>query len=323
MEYMTIQEASVKWGVGTRIITVYCATGRLEGAVKRGNLWLIPETAEKPFDRRKKATQEKSTQNNRSMQNPLETAYMFQSLYEYKELFTTLFKHFPYPMHICAPDGTMLLANEAFLRFARIKNPEKLYKKHNILINPNLKRWGIQEFTERAFRGEVIHEHDIKVPYKAIVERLGDDKASFTGALYQDITAFPIRDSGGKPLYIVFIFITSREYQGKEEIIRGKEYIDTHWREAFDMDKLAEAVYISKYRYARLFKQHTGMTPYTYYQEVKVKKIKEKLCDGNLTVAQAFALCGVDYNGSFSKVFKRKTGMTPSEYRARMTENGQ
>jgi AraC family transcriptional regulator len=309
MEYMTIKEASAKWGIGTRIITVYCTDGRIAGAVKRGNLWLIPENTAKPTDRRRKETQ-----------NEKANEFDFQSLYEKKELFAAVFKYSPYPMHICAPNGTMLLANDAYLRFAKIINPEKLYKKHNILANPNLERWGIKDFTERAFRGEAVHAYDVKVPYEEIIERLGDEKTQSVGSLYHDISAFPIHDSDGKLSYIVFIFITSREYQGKEEIIKGKEYIDSHWLEEFNIDKLAEAVYISKYRYARLFKQHTGMTPYCYYQEVKVEKIKEKLCDINLTIAQAFAKCGVDYNGSFTKVFKRKTGMTPSEYRAKMTK---
>ena len=52
-----------------------------------------------------------------------------------------------------------------------------------------------------------------------------------------------------------------------------------------------------------------------------IKKIKKKLCESNLTVAKAFAECGVDYNGGFVKLFKHKTGMTPSEYRAMMIEN--
>lgn len=328
MDYITIKEASAKWGVGTRIITVYCVEGRIEGAIKRGNLWLIPSNTAKPEDRRRKkpSRQERSewvqyqTVQKTFVETKHGSTWLFDSLYENKALFLEIVKYFPYPMHICAPNGTMLLANEAYLKFAKISNPEKLYKKHNILLNPNLERWGIKDFTERAFQGAVVHAYDVKVPHQEIIEQLGDNRVSLIGSLYHDITAFPIRDSHGQVLYIIFIFITSREYQGKEEIIRGKEYIDSHWNEAFNIDKLADAVYISKYRYVRLFKRHMGITPYCYYQQVKIEKIKEKLCESNLTIAQAFAACGVDYNGSFGKVFKQKTGMTPSEYRMRMTQ---
>ncbi|WP_242848956.1 hypothetical protein [Syntrophomonas palmitatica] len=54
MLYLTVKEAAEKWGLGTRIVTLYCAENRIEGAVKRGNLWLIPEHAERPADKRRR-----------------------------------------------------------------------------------------------------------------------------------------------------------------------------------------------------------------------------------------------------------------------------
>jgi AraC-like DNA-binding protein len=327
MEYITVKEAGEKWGLGIRMVTLYCTEGRIAGVVKKGNLWLIPEDAPKPEDRRRKKAsiqEEKEPaagkDNDVYEPNKHENARSFQSLYENKDLFIEIVKHFPYPMHICAPDGTMLLANEAYLKFAKISNPERLYKKHNILQNPNLERWGVKDFTVRAFQGEAVYAYDVKVPHQEIVDRLGDDKELVYGSMYHNITALPIRDSNNKLLFIVFIFITSRYYQDREEIIKGKEYIDNHWREEFDIDKLAGIVHMSRYHYTRLFKQHTGMTPYSYYQEVKIGKLKEKLCDTNLSITQVFEECGVDYNGNLAKIFKDKLGMTPSQYRTMMTQ---
>ena len=54
MDYMTLKEASEKWGVTPRRINYYCAAGRIPGAVKMSTLWLIPKDAEKPADRRRK-----------------------------------------------------------------------------------------------------------------------------------------------------------------------------------------------------------------------------------------------------------------------------
>lgn len=327
MEYITVKEAGEKWGLGIRMVTLYCTEGRIAGVVKKGNLWLIPEDAPKPEDRRRKKAsiqEEKEPaagkDNDVYEPNKHENARSFQSLYENKDLFIEIVKHFPYPMHICAPDGTMLLANEAYLKFAKISNPERLYKKHNILQNPNLERWGVKDFTVRAFQGEAVYAYDVKVPHQEIVDRLGDDKELVYGSMYHNMTALPIRDSNNKLLFIVFIFITSRYYQDREEIIKGKEYIDNHWREEFDIDKLAGIVHMSRYHYTRLFKQHTGMTPYSYYQEVKIGKLKEKLCDTNLSITQVFEECGVDYNGNLAKIFKDKLGMTPSQYRTMMTQ---
>lgn len=327
MNYMTVKEAGEKWGLGIRIVTLYCSEGRIDGAVKKGNMWLIPENAVKPEDRRRKRA---STQHEKEpvVSKDIYDLYdlrkhnglwSFQSLYENKELFVRIVKHFPYPMHICAPDGTMLLANEEYLKFAKISNPERLYKKHNILLNPNLERWGIKDFVLRAFKGEAVHAYDVKVPHQEIIERLGDDKELVSGSMFHNMTALPIRGNNNQLLFVVFIFITSRYYQDREEIMKGKEHIDNHWKEEFNIDKLADIVHMSRYHYTRLFKQHTGMTPYNYYQEVKFGKLKEMLCDTNLSITQVFDECGVDYNGSFAKKFKQKLGMTPSQYRVMMT----
>ncbi|MCR5792343.1 MAG: helix-turn-helix domain-containing protein [Lachnospiraceae bacterium] len=58
MEYLTVKEMGVKWGVTSRMVNVYCSTGRIPGAIKKGNLWLVPEDAIKPMDQRKKKEKE-------------------------------------------------------------------------------------------------------------------------------------------------------------------------------------------------------------------------------------------------------------------------
>ena len=131
-------------------------------------------------------------------------------------------------MHICAPDGTLLLANEAFLSFARISDPERLYQQHNILLDPALERWGIAEFVQRAFSGEVVHAYDVKVPYQEVVNLLASGNQVVFGSMFHNMTAFPIRDQNNGIQYIVTVFTTSRQYLDREEIINGKEYIEKH-----------------------------------------------------------------------------------------------
>ena len=56
MDYMTLKEASEKWGISTRQINYYCTENRIPGAVKKATIWMIPKDAEKPADRRLKNT---------------------------------------------------------------------------------------------------------------------------------------------------------------------------------------------------------------------------------------------------------------------------
>lgn len=51
MDYMTLIEASEKWGVSPRRINYYCTAGQILGAVKMATIWLLPKNAEKPADK--------------------------------------------------------------------------------------------------------------------------------------------------------------------------------------------------------------------------------------------------------------------------------
>ena len=46
MDYITVKEASEKWGVTPRRVNYYCAGGRISGAVKMAGVWLIPNKRE-------------------------------------------------------------------------------------------------------------------------------------------------------------------------------------------------------------------------------------------------------------------------------------
>lgn len=53
--FMTLKETSEKWGIGSRRINTLCVEGRIPGAKKFGNMWIIPIDAEKPKDERIKS----------------------------------------------------------------------------------------------------------------------------------------------------------------------------------------------------------------------------------------------------------------------------
>ena len=48
MGYISVKEASEKWGVTERVVRQYCADGRISGAFLTGKTWNIPDHAEKP-----------------------------------------------------------------------------------------------------------------------------------------------------------------------------------------------------------------------------------------------------------------------------------
>jgi hypothetical protein len=58
LDYITAQEVADKWGVTRRYVQILCVNGRIEGAKKMANLWILPKNAEKPSDPRKSRKEE-------------------------------------------------------------------------------------------------------------------------------------------------------------------------------------------------------------------------------------------------------------------------
>jgi DNA-binding transcriptional regulator LsrR (DeoR family) len=47
-KFVTVSHIAEKWGVTERYVQILCKQGRIDGVVKFGNSWAIPEKAEKP-----------------------------------------------------------------------------------------------------------------------------------------------------------------------------------------------------------------------------------------------------------------------------------
>lgn len=52
LSYMTANDAAEKWGISRRRVITLCNENRIPDVAMLGNMWLIPLTAVKPFDRR-------------------------------------------------------------------------------------------------------------------------------------------------------------------------------------------------------------------------------------------------------------------------------
>ena len=300
MDYITVREAAEKWGVSPRSITYHLVAGRIEGAVRKGHMWLIPATASKPRDRRKKK----------------ETPSYYTLLEQEDSLFSIL-DLFPIPMAVFSHDGECSFMNKAFIDFFCIPTPWDIIGNFNVLQDPFINdKLGLTDYLKRVFSGEILSVYDVKVPFEEIDNRYRSRRRSpIEQEVYQDITNFPLLREDGTVAYVITVFMTKHIYQSRLDTIKAKEYIDTHWLDDFNLDKISNHAGLSRHHLTRLFKQFIGITPYSYYQKVKIEKIKEALGDLTLNISEAFNSCGADYSGGFAEAFKKKIGMTPSEYR--------
>ncbi len=51
-DYISARDVANKWNISQRRVAIFCVEGRIKNAKKLGNMWLIPNTAEKPIDKR-------------------------------------------------------------------------------------------------------------------------------------------------------------------------------------------------------------------------------------------------------------------------------
>ena len=53
MGYLSAKEVAEKWDITRRRVQVLCEEGRIQGAFKLSDVWVIPEDAVKPDDKRR------------------------------------------------------------------------------------------------------------------------------------------------------------------------------------------------------------------------------------------------------------------------------
>lgn len=52
LEYISAQDAAIKWGITKRRVQILCSSNRIDNAVRIGNMWVLPSNAQKPTDAR-------------------------------------------------------------------------------------------------------------------------------------------------------------------------------------------------------------------------------------------------------------------------------
>jgi AraC-like DNA-binding protein len=270
----------------------------------------------KPIPPTKQSEETRKIQNNNgSSLDSLQAS--FQAALEKEELFSKIVEFFPYPIQIHSPDGISVMVNSAMLEEFEVPDRNMVIGKYNILEDPDISKYGLMDAVKRAFNGETVHLTDIEVPLKSIRDFYKTESHNID-AMYQDATLFPVIDDEGRILYVVVILITRRIYKGKESIIKAKEYLKNNWLKDFNLEEVAKAVNLSPYYFSRLFKKEVGTTPHNYYMDIKIEKVKEMLCDTDLSISEVFTCCGMDYHGHYAKLFKKSVGVTPSQYRKRI-----
>jgi AraC-like DNA-binding protein len=81
------------------------------------------------------------------------------------------------------------------------------------------------------------------------------------------------------------------------------------------IQQVAEDMGVSYSNFRKLFKEHTGISPAVYQQDLRLQRAKELLSTTNMSIKEIAYRLNFESPDYFSAKFKAKTGRRPSELR--------
>ena len=91
--------------------------------------------------------------------------------------------------------------------------------------------------------------------------------------------------------------------------------IDENITDNIDFSIFASHLGYSYHRFRHLFKEHFGISPYSYLISQRVAYAKRLIKNSAISLTDIAFCCGFNSSTQFSNIFKKHTGKTPSEYR--------
>ncbi|MER2266124.1 AraC family transcriptional regulator [Methylobacterium oxalidis] len=99
------------------------------------------------------------------------------------------------------------------------------------------------------------------------------------------------------------------------QLDRATEFIAANLHRPLSLAQIAHASAVSPTRFARYFKQATGLAPHQHLLAARVERAKRLLSDSELSVAEIAYACGFSHQQHLTRVFRVRTGTTPGAFR--------
>lgn len=100
-----------------------------------------------------------------------------------------------------------------------------------------------------------------------------------------------------------------------EKLQKTIDYIHARLEQDITLSELADVVQMSQYRFARAFKQSTGIPPHQYLLLQRIERAKKLLTLTQLQIADISYQLGFASQSHFAATFRRFTKVTPKVYR--------
>jgi AraC-like DNA-binding protein len=106
----------------------------------------------------------------------------------------------------------------------------------------------------------------------------------------------------------------------KSLLTRVQRYLEQRISENLTLEDLAAVTGMNVYEFAKRFKTATGLSPYQYVLEQRLRRAKDLLEHSQLPLAEVAYSVGFSSQAHMSKVFKERLGYTPKAYRNELSK---
>lgn len=111
------------------------------------------------------------------------------------------------------------------------------------------------------------------------------------------------------------IELKTRNQQHVEMISRARLRIREQLESPLTIQQVAEDLGMSYSNFRKLFKEHTGLSPATYQQDLRLQRAKEMLTTTDMSIKEIAYRLNFESPDYFSAKFKAKMGRKPSDLR--------
>lgn len=92
-------------------------------------------------------------------------------------------------------------------------------------------------------------------------------------------------------------------------------YLESNYKENITLLSLSRLVHMSESYLIRIFKLHTGITPFQYLEQLRMEAAISYLLNTSFTIQEITQLTGYNSIHYFSRHFKQRYGLSPSQWR--------
>jgi AraC-like DNA-binding protein len=165
---------------------------------------------------------------------------------------------------------------------------------------------------DNAFRDPLLGEIA-----RAVASELQDETSAgrlLVESLANSMAARLVQTHSGAPTSQPIVS-ASKEGLDRRRLARVLDYIEANLEGDLTLDGMASIACLSRYHFARAFKQAVGHSPHRYVSIRRLDRAKALLMQGDRSLVDIALALSFSDQASFTRAFRQATGRAPGQYR--------